>query len=91
MTGAPKVMAMIKMEEYEKSKRGIYSGALGYITPDGDFDFNVVIRTILYNSTNKYLSFHAGGAIVYDSEPEQEYEECLTKTLALRKALGLMR
>ncbi|HHS95031.1 MAG TPA: anthranilate synthase component I family protein, partial [Phaeodactylibacter sp.] len=83
MTGAPKVMSMQLIEQYEKSKRGLYSGALGYITPDGDFDFNVVIRSILYHTTKKYLSFQVGGAIVYDSFPEKEYEECLLKAKAM--------
>lgn len=89
MTGAPKVMSMKLIEEYEKSKRGLYSGAIGYITPNGDFDFNVVIRSILYNTTTKYLSFQVGGAIVYDSDPEEEYEECLTKAKAMLESLGL--
>ena len=88
MTGAPKVMAMELIEHYERSRRGLYSGALGYCTPDGDFDFNVVIRSILYHEAEQYLSCQVGGAIVYDSVPEQEYEECLVKIAALRKALG---
>lgn len=87
MTGAPKIRAMELIEEQEKSKRGLYSGAVGYITPDGDFDFNVVIRSLLYNSFNQYLSFHVGSAIVADSVPEKEYEECLLKTKALREVL----
>ena len=89
MTGAPKVMAMELIEKYEQTKRGLYSGAVGYFTPEGDFDFNVVIRSILYNATSKYLSFLVGGAIVFDSVPEQEMEECAVKAAALRKALGL--
>src|SRR5437868_13507363 len=60
MTGAPKISAMQLMEQYERSKRGVYSGAVGYFSPDDDFDFNVVIRSLLYNADNKYLSFHAG-------------------------------
>ena len=79
MTGAPKIMAMDIIEQYEKSKRGVYSGALGYFAPNGDFDFNVVIRTLLYNAAKKYLSLHVGAAITYDSVPEKEYEECLVK------------
>ncbi len=89
MTGAPKVMSMKLIEAYEKTRRGLYSGSVGYITPNGDFDFNVVIRSILFNSAEHYLSFHVGGAIVYDSEPEKEYEECLLKAESMRKALGL--
>lgn len=87
MTGAPKISAMKIIEKLEESKRGIYSGAVGYFTPDGDFDFNVVIRSILYNSENKYLSFSVGGAITAKSEPEKEYEECLLKAKAMREVL----
>lgn len=87
MTGAPKVRAMQLIERHEKSKRGLYSGAAGYITPDGDFDFNVVIRSLLYNSANQYLSFHVGSAIVADSIPEREYDECLLKAKALKSVL----
>jgi len=79
MTGAPKVRSMELIEHYEATKRGLYSGAVGYFTPDGDFDFNVVIRSIFYNAFDRYLSFQAGGAIVFDSVPELEYEECLLK------------
>src|SRR5690606_9669285 len=79
MTGAPKVKAMQLIEHYERSRRGVYSGAIGYFSPDEDFDFNVVIRTILYNADKKYLSLHVGSAITYQSNPEQEYEECLIK------------
>ncbi|WP_293741406.1 anthranilate synthase component I family protein [uncultured Pedobacter sp.] len=88
MTGAPKVKAMKLIEEYEISKRGVYSGSFGYITPDGDFDFNVVIRSILYNSDNQYLSFQVGGAITYESDAKKEYEECLLKASAILKVLG---
>ncbi len=90
MTGAPKVMAMELIEEYENTSRGLYSGSVGYITPEGDFDFNVVIRSILYNEAEHYLSYHVGGAIVYDSDPEAEYEECLLKAGSMRKALGIV-
>ena len=61
------------------SKRWLYSGALGYIDPKGNFDFNVVIRSLIYDSKNKYLSFHVGSAITTNSSPESEYEECLLK------------
>lgn len=87
MTGAPKVRAMELIEQYEQSKRGLYSGAVGYISPAGDFDFNVVIRSLLYNSINQSLSFHVGSAITFDSVPEKEYEECLLKAKALREVL----
>ena len=87
MTGAPKISAMNIIEKLESTKRGLYSGAVGYFSPEGDFDFNVVIRSILYNSTNKYLSFSVGGAITAKSNPEKEYEECLLKSRALREVL----
>ncbi len=89
MTGAPKVMAMALIEKYEKTRRGVYSGAVGYISPEGDFDFNVIIRTLVYNSLNSSLSVHAGGAITYDSVPEKEYEECLLKIQGLLGAMGM--
>jgi para-aminobenzoate synthetase component 1 len=88
MTGAPKIRAMQLIEQYEETKRGIYSGAVGYITPDGDFDFNVVIRSLVYNKSNKYLSFIAGGAITYQSEAEKEYAESLLKAEAIRAVIS---
>ena len=87
MTGAPKISSMQLMEQYEQSRRGIYSGAIGYFSPDGDFDFNVVIRTLLYNQKSKYLSFHAGSAITYHADAEKEYEECLLKVKAILEVL----
>ena len=87
MTGAPKVKSMELIEALERSQRGLYSGALGYISPEGDFDFNVVIRSLLYNAATEYLAFQVGGAIVYDSIPEQEYEECLLKAKALLQSI----
>jgi para-aminobenzoate synthetase component 1 len=88
MTGAPKVSAMRLMEQYEKTRRGVYSGAIGYFGPDGEFDFNVVIRTLLYNSSNRYLSFQAGSAITWHADAEKEYEECLLKISGILQALG---
>ncbi|MGH2552293.1 MAG: anthranilate synthase component I family protein [Chitinophagaceae bacterium] len=88
MTGAPKRRVMELIEMYEKTKRGIFSGALGYISPDGNFDFNVVIRSILYNAEIKYLSCQAGSGITFYSHPEKEWEECLMKAEALIKVLG---
>ena len=88
MTGVPKKKVMQLIEKYERTKRGIFSGGLGYITPGGDFDFNVVIRSIVYNSTNKYVSMQAGSAITFYSEPENEYEECLVKIEAMKKVLS---
>lgn len=88
MTGAPKVSAIGLMEQYERTKRGVYSGAIGYFSPDGDFDLNVVIRTLLYNGTTKYLSLQAGSAITYHADAENEYEECLLKAKAIFEVLG---
>lgn len=88
MTGAPKIKAMQLIEQYEETKRGIYSGSFGCINPNGDFDFNVVIRSILYNSESKYLSFQVGGAITYQCDAKKEYEECLLKASAILKVLG---
>jgi para-aminobenzoate synthetase component 1 len=87
MTGAPKVSAMQFIEQYEKSKRGIFSGTVGYITPRGNFDFNVVIRSILYNARNQFVSVQTGSAITYDCDAGQEYEECLLKAKAMLQAL----
>jgi para-aminobenzoate synthetase component 1 len=87
MTGAPKIRAMQLIEKYEKTKRGLYSGTVGYIKPNGDFDFNVVIRSILYNREKKYLSFMVGGAITFLSDPEKEYNETLLKASAILKTL----
>jgi para-aminobenzoate synthetase component I len=87
MTGAPKIRAMQLIEKFEKTKRGLYSGAIGYIKPNGDFDFNVVIRSIQYNALNKYLSFMVGGAITIGSDAELEYQECLVKAKALFEVL----
>ena len=88
MTGAPKVEVMKNIEHYESFKRGLYSGSVGYITPDGDFDFNVVIRSILYNQTKQYLSIRVGGAITYDSIAESEWNEILLKAQAMVEVLG---
>src|SRR5690554_573246 len=88
MTGAPKISAMQIIENQEETKRGIYSGSTGYFTPNGNFDFNVVIRSILYNSENKYLSFSVGSAITSKCNPEQEYEECLLKAKAMKEVLS---
>lgn len=79
MTGAPKIRAMELIEMHESFKRGLYSGSIGYISPNGDFDFNVVIRTLLYNNKEKYLSCSVGGAITIQSDPEKEYAECMVK------------
>jgi len=87
MTGAPKISAMKIIENLEETKRGLYSGAVGYFTPHGDFDFNVIIRSILYNASKKYVSYSVGGAITAQSNPEKEYEECLLKAKAMKQVL----
>lgn len=87
MTGAPKISALKIIEALEETKRGLYSGAVGYFTPKGDFDFNVIIRSILYNAAKKYVSFSVGGAITALSIPEKEYEECLLKAKAMKQVL----
>ncbi|WP_394352780.1 anthranilate synthase component I family protein [Flavobacterium solisilvae] len=87
MTGAPKISAMNIIENLEETKRGLYSGSVGYFSPENDFDFNVVIRSILYNAQNQYLSFSVGSAITSKAVPEQEYEECLLKAKAMFEVL----
>ena len=87
MTGAPKKKVMELIEKYERTKRGIFSGAVGYVTPSRDFDFNVVIRSIMYNQQKKYLSYQAGSGITHYSQPEVEYQECLVKVEAIKKVL----
>ena len=88
MTGAPKVRAMQLIEQYERSQRGLYSGSIGYVWPGGDFELNVVIRSLQYRADTGYLSFQVGSAITYDSDPEQEYAECLLKARAILEVLG---
>ena len=87
MTGAPKLKAMELIDEYENFARNLYSGAVGYITPGGDFDFNVVIRSIFYNQQSGYLSARVGSAITIHCEARQEYDECLLKAENLFKSL----
>ncbi|MBV4356445.1 anthranilate synthase component I family protein [Parasegetibacter sp. MAH-26] len=85
MTGAPKKRVMELIDQYEKTNRGIYSGAVGYVKPNGDFDFNVVIRSLMYNESNRYLSYQVGGGITFYSDPELEYEECLLKAQGIKR------
>jgi para-aminobenzoate synthetase component 1 len=87
MTGAPKKRVLELIEQYEKTKRGIFSGAMGYISPTNDFDFNVVIRSILYNASDQVLSFQAGSGITFYSDAEKEWEECLLKAEAIKNVL----
>ncbi len=84
MTGAPKKRVVELIEQYEPTRRGIFSGAVGYINPTGDFDFNVVIRSMMYNANTGYLSFPVGSGITFYSDPELEWEECLAKAEAVR-------
>ncbi len=88
MTGAPKLRTMEIIEELENFQRGLYSGSIGYIAPNGDFDFNVVIRSLLYNQTLKTASLSVGGAITIQSNPEEEYEECLVKIQRIMDGLN---
>lgn len=85
MTGAPKHIVMQLIESIEHSRRELYSGAVGYMTPAGDFDFNVVIRSLLYNEDSEKLSYHTGGAITIDSVPQKEWEEVQLKAMALER------
>jgi para-aminobenzoate synthetase component 1 len=87
MTGAPKKRVMELIGQYEEGSRGIFSGAVGYLAPGGDFDFNVVIRSIMYNASNKYLSYQVGSGITFYSDPEGEWEECLLKGESIKKVL----
>jgi len=88
MTGAPKVRAMQLIEQYEETKRGLYSGAVGYIDPNGDFDFNVVIRSLIYRKDTEYLSLQVGSALTANSNPEKEYDECLLKAKGVLDVLS---
>jgi para-aminobenzoate synthetase component I len=83
MTGAPKVRTCELIARYEQRARGLYAGALGYIAPSGDFDFNVVIRSLVYDASSARISYHVGGAITWDSVPEAEYAETLLKAKAI--------
>ena len=85
--GGPEKAELGFVEDLEETKRGLYSGAVGYFTPNGDFDFNVVIRSILYNEKLQYVSFSVGSAITSKSVPEQEYDECLLKAKAMLDTL----
>jgi para-aminobenzoate synthetase component 1 len=91
MTGTPKVSVMKIIDTLEETKRGLYSGSVGYFTPNNDFDFNVVIRSILYNQKNKYVSFSVGSAITSLSIPEKEYEECFIKAKAMLEVLNSIK
>ncbi|MDD5005000.1 MAG: aminodeoxychorismate synthase component I [Candidatus Omnitrophica bacterium] len=85
ITGCPKIRAMQIIEELEPNRRGIYTGSLGYFSFNGNMDFNILIRSFLKKNSDVY--FGVGGGIVYDSQPEAEYQETLVKAEALKKAL----
>lgn len=87
MTGAPKISAMNLIEKHEDFQRGIYSGSIGYISPNGDFDLSVIIRTLVYNNKQKYLSCSVGGAITIQSDAKKEYEECQVKVKGILEGL----
>jgi para-aminobenzoate synthetase component 1 len=87
MTGAPKRRVLELIDQYEVTGRGLFSGSVGYISPSGDFDFNVVIRSLFYNASQSRLSFYAGSGITAQSDPDQEYQECLLKAAAIREVL----
>lgn len=87
MTGAPKIRAMQLIDQYEEFNRGLYAGSVGYFEPNGNFDFNVVIRSILYNKQKQCLSYAVGGAITSRSEPEMEYEETMLKAEAMKQVI----
>lgn len=88
MTGAPKHKVMELINQYEIAPRGLFSGTIGYVKPNGDFDFNVVIRSLFYNETKKGISFNAGSGITSRSNAMEEYEECMMKAAAIRKIMG---
>ena len=87
MTGAPKISAMKIIDSCESFKRGVYSGAFGWMDPSGDFDFNVLIRTLIYNETTRQISFSVGSAITINAIPEKEYAECMLKAEAIIQSL----
>ncbi len=79
MTGAPKQRVMQLIEQYEEKPRGLFSGSIGYVTPNGDFDFNVVIRSVFYNEIKKQVALFAGSGITFYSNAAEEYDECMAK------------
>ena len=87
MTGAPKRRATELIDHYETSRRGLYSGTVGWLEGSGDFDLSVVIRSLQYRADTGYVSFQVGSALTYDADPAREYDECLLKARALREIL----
>jgi len=86
ITGCPKIRAMEYIQRFEKRNRHVYTGSIGYFSQNGDFNFNVAIRTLIFKEEE--LRVQLGGAIVIDSEPENEYEETLDKGLSIFNAIG---
>ncbi len=87
MTGAPKFRSCELIDQYERHSRGMYAGSVGYITPEGDFDLNVVIRSMIWHAPSRVLTYQMGGAITWDSDPESEYLETLVKAQAIQEVL----
>tara|TARA_B100001750_G_scaffold245995_1_gene267055 strand:- start:400 stop:1695 length:1296 start_codon:yes stop_codon:yes gene_type:complete len=90
MTGTPKIKSMQLIDKFESFKRGMFSGSVGYVSPNSEFDFNVIIRAIIYDDFNKYISVPVGGAITFNSIPEKEYNECLIKAKAMFNSLFMV-
>lgn len=88
MTGAPKIRAMQLIDAHESQARGLYSGTLGFFTPDGMADLNVAIRTALFDSATGRLSIPTGSALTAACDPEAEWEECQVKFRSVANALG---
>jgi para-aminobenzoate synthetase component 1 len=88
MTGAPKISTMQLIEKHESFKRGLYAGSMGYFKPGGDFDFNVVIRSFIHNTAEKYMSCAVGGAITIQAVAEKEYDECMVKVKRIVQLFG---
>lgn len=83
MTGAPKEAVCSYIDRLEKTRRGIYSGSAGWFDTDGNFDLNVIIRSLVYDQSQDWVSLKTGGAITWDSDARTEWQECLTKAKAL--------
>tara|TARA_B100001079_G_C16285263_1_gene458400 strand:+ start:51 stop:686 length:636 start_codon:yes stop_codon:yes gene_type:complete len=88
LSGAPKIRAMEIIDELEPDRRGVYGGAVGYLSWTGNMDVAIAIRTAVIQGKN--LTVRAGGGIVYDSDPESEYQESLNKAMSIMKAIEEM-
>jgi anthranilate synthase component I len=89
VSGAPKIRAMELIDQYEKTRRGPYAGAVAYVGFSGNLDSCITIRTIVLARGRAYVQ--AGAGIVYDSDPAKEWEETLNKSAALRYSVGLAK